>query len=261
MIIRIEAVNIIPRVSQMKRFIYELQEKGIVEREGLFTEVFQVSKEELDSLLFFGMFNIHANVHSLKVQIEELCTLDYEYFIYTELVSLQTKYPSSKPINFELFLLDETDEFVKGKLGGVSAFTDWNGRMCFIVEPHVKVRAALKSVIFHEYHHHWRMSQLSIAEEDETLLDRLVLEGLAEHFVRVELGEAFLGPYKDALSETDARMLWNTKYKQHIHEKGEATDSFMFGCEEMGLPFWGGYSLGYHLVGWYIDEHREQRIE
>jgi uncharacterized protein YjaZ len=100
-----------------------------------------------------------------------------------------------------LFILDENDDFVKEKIGGVSAFTDWDGKMCFIILPEERVRTTLKSVITHEYHHHWRIHTLGMREESETLLDRMVLVGLAEHFVQIELGEVYLGTYKDALSE------------------------------------------------------------
>ncbi|MFD1738701.1 DUF2268 domain-containing putative Zn-dependent protease [Bacillus salitolerans] len=42
-------------------------------------------------------------------------------------------------------------------------------------------------------------------EEKETLLDRMILEGLAEHFVEKELGTDFLGPHKSVLTEKQAK--------------------------------------------------------
>jgi hypothetical protein len=48
--------------------------------------------------------------------------LDFDVFIKEELEKLQEKFPSNKPIKYELFILDENDDFVKEKLGGVSAF-------------------------------------------------------------------------------------------------------------------------------------------
>ncbi|WP_229596430.1 DUF2268 domain-containing putative Zn-dependent protease [Rossellomorea vietnamensis] len=255
------SVGKISRLTQMQRFLDQINVDVTRDREKLFMETFQLQKEDLDTKLFFGMFDLHSDVDSLQQQLERMSLCDYESYIQTELTRLQAKYPSGKPIQFELFILDQHDEFVKEKLGGVSAYTEWNGHMCFIVEADEGVRDTLKSVIFHEYHHHWRMNKLNMTEGNETLLDRLVLEGLAEHFVRIELGDAFLGPYKSVLSEKEAQALWNTTFRHHIHDRGEKTDSYMFGNREMELPFWGGYSLGYYLVEWYMKENNEWTIE
>ncbi|MDX8344621.1 DUF2268 domain-containing putative Zn-dependent protease [Rossellomorea sp. YZS02] len=249
------------RLTQMEQFIHQLHIKPMSDRERLFMDTFQMTKEELDSMRFLGMFDIQADVESLEKQFDRLQRLDYESYIQTELRRLQLAYPSDKPIRLELFMLDEHDEFVKNKLGGVSAFTDWNGKMCFIVQADGGVKTTLKSVIFHEYHHHLRMCKLNMTEGNETLLDRLVLEGLAEHFVRIELGDAYMGPYKSVLSEEEAQKLWNTRFRHHIDDRGEMADSYIFGNKEMGLPFWGGYSLGYHLVEWYMNENSEWTIE
>ncbi|GGK09253.1 hypothetical protein GCM10007063_34630 [Lentibacillus kapialis] len=201
------------------------------------------------------------NIDSLELQLIKMRTLAYEYFIKKELELLQKQFPSNRSIQFELFILDENDDFVKKKLGGVSAFTDWDSRMCFAVLPENNIRTTLKSVITHEYHHHWRISALDMDEESQTLLDRLILEGLAEHFVRIKLGDVYLGPYKDALTEYQAKALWESTYKEHLFDKGQITDLYMFGNEEEGLPFWGGYSLGYYLVKWYLERNEDISIE
>lgn len=133
--------------------------------------------------------------------------------------------------------------------------------MCFAVLPEESVRSTLKSVITHEFHHHWRISTLEMDEESQTLLDRLILEGLAEHFVRMTLGEVYLGPFKDALTEKQAELLWESKYKQHLDVKGQATDLYMFGNEEEGIPFWSGYSIGYYLVNWFFEKNEDVSIE
>ncbi|MGE8205703.1 DUF2268 domain-containing putative Zn-dependent protease [Heyndrickxia sp. NPDC080065] len=35
----------------------------------------------------------------------------------------------------------------------------------------------------------------------------------------------------------------------------------MFGNDEQGLPFWGGYSLGYYLVKWYLEKCKNISFE
>ena len=245
----------------MEEFIstVKLNPKG--NRKEIFLNIFKFKEDDLEMMLFFGMFNLDDDLDSLEKQLSKMRMLDYEKFIEEELEHLQKHYPSHKPIQFELFILDENDDFVKSKLGGVSAFTDWDGKMSFVVLPEENVRKMLKSVVTHEYHHHWRISALEINEENQTLLDRMVMEGLAEHFVRIKLGENYLGPYKDALSEIQAKELWTSLYKQHIDDKGTLTDLYMFGNEEKEIPFWGGYSIGYYLVKWYLDKNESISIE
>ncbi|ASK64474.1 hypothetical protein CFK37_18645 [Virgibacillus phasianinus] len=245
----------------MEQFIKELKKNPEQDREKLAMKTFNFPEEELKSLLFFGMFNINRKIDPLEHQLKQMHKLQLESFIKNELESLQKNFPTNYQITFELFVLDEDDDFVKDKLSGVSAFTDWDGKMCFVVYPDEKVRLALKSVITHEFNHHWRISKLAMKEGNETLLDRMILEGLAEHFVKHVLGESFQGPYKDALTEQEAKTLWNQTYHIHAFEKGGITDPFLFGDSEQGLPFWGGYSIGYYLVKWYLEKNRSISFE
>ncbi|EDL66507.1 YjaZ [Bacillus sp. SG-1] len=245
----------------MEEFITTVKLNPEGNREKYLIDSFKFNEENLGLMLFFGMFHFNNDIDSLEKQLINMLELDYETFIKEELERLQGQYPSNIPINLELFILDENDQFVKSKLGGVSAFTEWDGRMCFAVLPEESVRKTLKSVLTHEYHHHWRISALKMDEENTNLLDRMILEGLAEHFVRLTLGNSYLGPYKDALTEQQAKVLCETKYKHHFEETGSSTDSYMFGSEEKGLPFWGGYSLGYYLVKWYLDRNVDISIE
>lgn len=254
-------VKTISRLDDMQKFISIVRLNPDGNRKEIFLDVFKFEEEELEMMLFFGMFNLNNNICLLEKQLNKMRMLGFENFIKEELVLLQKQYPSNRIIQFELFILDEEDDFVKSKLGGVSAFTNWDGKMCFTVLPEENVRKMLKSVITHEYHHHWRISALEINEANQTLLDRMILEGLAEHFIRLKLGEKYLGPFKDALSEIQAKNLWESHYIQHINDKGTSTDVFMFGNEEEGIPFWGGYALGYYLVKWYLDNNKDISIE
>ncbi|WP_019414012.1 DUF2268 domain-containing putative Zn-dependent protease [Paenisporosarcina sp. TG20] len=253
-------VEVIPRLEHMSQFLKDWKLNPKKSRKELFIENFILSEEELETMLFFGMFSLDNDVDSLEMQLSKMRLLAYENFIQEELELLQEQFPSYSPIKYELFILDENDDFVIEKLGGVSVFTDWNGNMWFAVLPEDNVRLTLKSVITHEYHHHWRISALEMDEESQTLLDRLILEGLAEHFVRIKLGEIYLGPYKDALTEKQAETLWESTYKPHIGKKGQTTDLYMFGNREEGLPIWGGYSLGYYLVKWFLERNEDLSI-
>lgn len=186
----------------MEQFINKLKLESGKDKKELCVNVFKLSKDELDSMLFFGMFNIDTDVEFLEKQLQKMYQLRFESYIQSELEGLQAKYPSGKRIQFELFILDKNDDFVKDRLGGVSAFTECNGKMCFVV------------------------SQM-----------------------------------KDALSENEAKSLWDKKYETHLYDKGSSSDSYMFGNAELDIPFWAGNSLGYYLVKWFIEKHNNISIE
>ncbi|MDP4552795.1 DUF2268 domain-containing putative Zn-dependent protease [Alkalihalobacillus macyae] len=244
----------------MEKFISEVKLNPEINKKEAFLDIFKLDEEQLEMMLFFGMFNINDDIDSLEEQLTNMRLLDFDNFIKEELELLHKQYPSNKPVQFELFVLDENDDFVKSKLNGVSAFTDWNGKMCFVVLPEENARSTIRSVVTHEYHHHWRISALGLKEDGETLLDRMVLEGLAEHFVKERLGDEYLGPYKDALSETQAITIWESTYRNHINDQGTSTDIYMFGNDDKGLPFWGGYSLGFYLIKWFLDKNKNLAI-
>lgn len=244
----------------MEQFIAESRLVPAQDETALLKRIFRYEDQELETMQFFGMFRPSDSIDSLEKQLNRLKSLGFEEDIEQELMQLQREYPSNGRIQFELYVLDAEDTFVISRMGGVSAFTDWSGRMCFVVLPEERVRKTLKSVVNHEYHHHWRIQTLGTKEDAETLLDRMILEGLAEFFVGVKLGNDFVGPYKDALTESAALSLWRETFKRHAGNIGPSNDTFMFGSQAENLPFWGGYSIGFHLVNRFVMSHPEITI-
>jgi len=255
------SINKIDRLNDMKEFILESRLVPSQNRTALLKRVFSFDDQDLETIQFFGMFQPSQNINSLEEQLNRMNALNFEKEIEQELIQLKKEYPSHGSIDFELFILNANDTFVISKLNGVSAFTDWNGRMCFVVLPEERVRKTLKSVITHEYHHHWRIQTLGTKEFEETLLDRIILEGLAEFFVSYRLGNTFIGPYKDVLTESAALSLWEEIFKKYADNTGSSNDKFMFGSPVENLPFWGGYSVGFHLVNRFAIHHPEITIE
>lgn len=139
-------VKVVPRLTHMENFLEAIVSYPETSRKDLFLDIFNVSEEELETIVFFGIFNLESEIAILETQLKKPRSLAYEDFIKDELSLLQKEFPVSKTIKFELFILDEQDQFVKEKLGGVSAFTDWSGKMFFAVLPDAQVRSTLRSV-------------------------------------------------------------------------------------------------------------------
>lgn len=249
-----------PTLQLLHDFIQLCRVNPTADRYSLFSSVFNLSKETIEMLEFYGMAKVTTPIEQLEKHLQTIHQLDFPTYIHDTLQKLISTYCPNQTAQFELYLLDENDTFGREKLGGVSAIAEYDGTITFIAYPEKKVRQVLESVVFHEFHHVWRIGLLNIKEETETLLDRLVLEGLAEYFVGTHLGLDRQGPYNKVLSEEQAELLWKSHYRDHLLLKGEATNPYMFGGEK-GLPMWAGYSMGYHLVQWYCDSHPDLTIE
>lgn len=123
------SINILPRLKQMETFLEAAVSNPAIARKALFLDVFNVSNDEFETMMFFGIFNIENKIETLEYQLHSMHSLAYEQFIKNELTILQTEFPVSQALEFELFILDDQDHFVTEKFGGVSAYTDWNGRL------------------------------------------------------------------------------------------------------------------------------------
>lgn len=96
----------------------------------------------------------------------------------------------------------------------------------------------------HELHHAARLRGVA----GLTLLDHLVLEGLADHFA-IELLGSPVPPWASALSPAEIEhylRLAEPEFDQ-LSDSGR----WFFGSDP-GIPFWTGYTLGFHLVGEHI---------
>jgi uncharacterized protein YjaZ len=253
-------INIRPTLKRLQQFISTCRNEPTSDRYALFSSIFNMEKESIDTMEFMGMTKVTTPVDQLEKQLQAIHHLRFEELIHDTLQKLISTYCPNQTASAVLYLLDEEDTFGREKLGGVSAFAEYDGELTFIVYPDEKVRPTLESVITHEFHHFWRIGLINITEENETLLDKLVLEGLAELFVGYLLGSKRQGPMIHALEEEQARDLWVTQFSNHIHLKGDETNPWMFGGEN-GLPTWAGYSMGYHLVKWYCTRHPNLTIE
>lgn len=239
-----------PRMIQFDQFIQICRANPQQDRREVFSTVFALPEDEIDTMLFFGMFSLESPLHELAEQVDALREL--ENFLATHVQGLLMDYPLKKELTLDVFLLDRHDTFCRETLGGVSAFA---GEACirFFVYPEAGVRSILLSTLVHEYNHVWR---LSARLSDETLLDKLILEGLAEHFVAHVLGATHQGPWVQVLTDEKARALWASTYQSRMDLTGDdAIGPYLFGKKELDLPRWAGYSMGYHLVQWYRNAH------
>ncbi len=106
----------------------------------------------------------------------------------------------------------------------------------------------VKSVIAHEIHHAARMLTIGYGN---TLLEALVSEGLADHF-DLEINQLSPKPWNIALNQEEL-MMFNLLAQKEYNNASYNHSEWFFGSKEKNIPRWTGYTLGFSLVGRYLE--------
>ncbi|WP_442599172.1 DUF2268 domain-containing protein [Neobacillus sp. D3-1R] len=106
----------------------------------------------------------------------------------------------------------------------------------------------LEALIIHEYHHVCRMNGLTKPLNEYTLLDSIIMEGLAEDAVHEHLGKKYVASWSKELPNEQFNQYWQKYFKKHlsIKKKDSLHDHLLFG--KGFVPKMLGYTCGYHIV-------------
>lgn len=193
---------------------------------------------------------------TLKKQCELLEKIDIEALTreFGRVASILPNYDDD-PITVVIFPSCNDDTSVNEKQNGVIG-TSLFGNMFIQVNPLVEgYEDWIKYVFAHEYHHtvwgnYWFM--LHGGELENKFIDSLVIDGEADSFA-LQLYPNLKPQWLFGMSEAEICDIWEKKYKD-IAESTEADYvSYMFGNEEMGIPWCAGYAVGYMLVQKYLQ--------
>ncbi|MBU8877460.1 DUF2268 domain-containing protein [Bacillus sp. FJAT-29790] len=106
----------------------------------------------------------------------------------------------------------------------------------------------LEALFVHEYHHVCRMNKQKESLLEFTLLDSLVLEGLAEHAVETCCGKQYKAKWCSYYSRKEIQHFWQRflEKEQQITKKNKKHDEILYGNK--GYPKMVGYAAGYEMV-------------
>jgi uncharacterized protein YjaZ len=118
----------------------------------------------------------------------------------------------------------------------------------------------LEALFVHEYHHVCRLNRQRKKFEEYTLLDSLIIEGLAEFAVLKHCGRQYLANWCTMYTDSELQLLW----KKYLHnqldkkkiEKGH--DELLYGGGR--IPDLLGYAIGYKIVEDYYQKNRYSSI-
>lgn len=139
---------------------------------------------------------------------------------------------------------------MKQKMCGVS----FKNKMFLFLSP-LKDLTELESLIVHEYHHVCRLNQQAKPIHEYSILDSMIMEGLAESAVTNFCGETYNAKWVQQYSDEQLEMFWEKYVKDHLEAKrrDRIHDALMYG--KGFFPHLLGYSIGY----WLIKKAKEKR--
>ncbi|MBB6453755.1 uncharacterized protein YjaZ [Salirhabdus euzebyi] len=110
----------------------------------------------------------------------------------------------------------------------------------------------LTAILHHEYNHVCRLHHQGVNHKN-TLLDAMILEGLAEKSVEERFGKESMAKWTSIYDDDFAKKYWGRLLKQHLAVKKNDPlhDQIMYG----GGPFpkWIGYNVGFRIVSSYLE--------
>jgi uncharacterized protein YjaZ len=125
----------------------------------------------------------------------------------------------------------------------------------FLFFEHAKDEKELESLFVHEYHHVCRIRAQQKKLQAYTLLDSMVLEGMAEYMVERSCGKEYLAAWCSRYSEKELGSWWEKYLKEQLEitKKEPVHDQLLFGKGR--YPDLLGYAAGYKIVKQYFEKN------
>lgn len=138
---------------------------------------------------------------------------------------------------------------------GVGGFAPTAHLLYINIDPtHVdlKIEEEVCSTLAHELHHCARWKAVGYGN---TLLEAVVSEGLADHFdIEVNGGEP--KPWSRALNAEELEKIAE-KAKKEFANADYNHSAWFFGSAQEDIPRWAAYSLGFKIVGDYMEKNQK----
>ncbi len=199
-------------------------------------------REIADYLHSFGMFKHTSNFDEWIEQMKQNQIISYIKKIEKKYM-LEWKGPD---VSIFVFPIDQTNRKIEREYRGRSGLAFYNKLFLFLSKD-VK-RGDIHSLFLHEYHHVCRLSSVTKPEEEFTIMDTIIMEGLAENAVREKLGDHAVSDWTKLYEPYQCERFYQ---RIILPQKDVTRDSLKFSQIMFGTGFYPkmlGYSVGYHIV-------------
>ena len=200
------------------------------------------------TLLEQGLFFPDSNIGEELIILEELDAWGIVGDRYEQL----KKSWNGAEVTVFIYPVEQRHRFIIEQLNGKMGISYPNLIVLFL-SSNVK-KEEIEAVFTHEYNHVCRLKNINKTIEQLTLLDSIIIEGLAEVAVAKAVGKNQLAPWTNLYTEKELLSYWS-KIEKSLSVVGKRNhDAILFGNERAGYPKWYGYSLGYMIVKKYSEK-------
>lgn len=154
---------------------------------------------------------------------------------------------SAQPITCYIFPWVQREEDVM--FGGVNGYAPFDGVIHLYVDAAKLSMQSLGETVAHELNH---ATFFHFNHEEQTLLDAMIFEGLAECFREEVVGGAISAWAKAVSYEEGKSILSNLKQELYSTDFSVYQEVFL---SEGKYKRWTGYSIGYHVVASFRKSH------
>ena len=136
------------------------------------------------------------------------------------------------------------------------------GYILMILTPNDYTLRRLPAAIAHECNHNVRYQYIKWNNQ-VTLAEMMVTEGLAEHFAVSLYGKEYLGPWVSKTSQRELETIIKPIIKKGLDKQGlDQITAYLYGDElaalqgyfPVGLPYCAGQACGYAMIQYYLDQ-------
>lgn len=133
------------------------------------------------------------------------------------------------------------------------------GYIQIMIAPNAQNLPKLPACIAHEFHHNVLFSNVTWNFMKITLSQYLAVEGMAESFASALYGDDFIGPWVTGVKGAELEKSRDIIGKNLDVAGFMEVRKYIFGdhpmvpkSEALGIPYCGGYSVGYHAIQAYL---------
>lgn len=202
-----------------------------------------ISPKEAESfyhyLVRFGMYKPNRKTLNYYLDLKE-------QKVWNQVSQIHRKYQkewNGPDINIYIFPMSANHFMRNPNKSGVS-FKD---KVFLFLSP-LDDKKEIEALFVHEYHHICRMDKQKKEINNYTLLDSIVLEGLAEYMVEQYCGKSYRSKWCTYYTRKEILGFWEKWVKNQLDLKknSQTHDSILFG--EKGYPPMIGYAIGYEMI-------------
>lgn len=235
-------------VIRTDKWLVDLYEQPIEICENL-KEYFEGAQanEIYEYLTLHGMYRPFING---KEQVKNLLENKVWQIVQNENEQLQKMWEGPNVPVF-IFPSDTNNRAIRMDFNGKSGLAFRDKLFLFISKD--SLNTEIRALFTHEYNHVCRLYKHQKSEKDYGLLDRIILEGLAENAVRERFGAEFIATWTSYYTTNELEKLWNNLVypNRNVLKTDRKHQGILYGLDS--YPKMAGYSVGYYLVKKYIE--------